>query len=118
MPAGALRESVTFQRQGTAGNDGRGNTLQAFANITGAVSIAAQLKPIRASEVVLTEGVQGRVLYEVVVRHTSVTAGIKVGDRMLNARTAATFNVKSPPTNRDMHNKYLTILVEAGGADG
>lgn len=118
MPAGALRESVTFQRPGTGAGDGAGNYGTAFANITDLVGLPAQLKPLRQGEVALAEGVQGRVLYEVTLRHTAAAAGIRVGDRMLDARTGVTFNVKSPPTNPDMKDKYVKVLVEQGGADG
>lgn len=118
MPGGALRESVTFQRR-AAGDDGRGNvTTGAWTDLAGAIAQAAQIKPVRQGEVALAEGVQGRVLFEVTVRNTAALVGIRVGDRMLNARSGASFNVKSPPTNPDMHNRYLKILVEAGGADG
>jgi head-tail adaptor len=119
MPAGQLREKVTFQRPGQGAGDGAGNYGTAFADITGAIGVHAQLKPIRAGEVVLAEGVQGRRLYEVIVRHTSTLAGITVGDRMVDTRDAArVFNVTAPPVNNDMRNKYLTILVELGGASG
>lgn len=118
MPAGALRESVTFQRLGAGAGDGAGNYGTAFANITDLIALPAQLKPLRQGEVVLAEGVQGRVLYEVTLRHTASAAGIKVGDRMVDARSGATFNVKSPPTNPDMRDKYVKVLVEQGGADG
>lgn len=118
MPAGALRESVTFQRPGAGAGDGAGNYATAFANLTDLVAVPAQVKPIRQGEVALAEGVQGRVLFEVTLRHTAATAGIRVGDRMVDARSGATFNVKSPPTNPDMHRKYIKVMVEQGGADG
>lgn len=118
MPAGALRESVTFQRAGAGAGTTLRNQLSAFADIADLVAIPAQIKPMRQSEVVLAEGVKGRVLSEVTIRHTAAAAGIRVGDRMLDARSGATFNVKSPPTNPDMHRRYLKILVEQGGADG
>jgi head-tail adaptor len=118
MPAGQLREKVTFQRQAQGVGDGAGNYGTAFANITDAVGVPAEIRPARQGEVVLAEGVQGRRLYEVKVRHTSVLAGIKATDRMLDARDGRTFNVTAPPVNNDMHNRFLTILVELGGASG
>jgi hypothetical protein len=119
MPAGALREKVTFQRQGQDAGDGAGNFGTTFADITGAKNIAAELKPLKQGEVVLSEGVQGRRLYEVKVRHTRILADITVADRMIDARDATRiFNVKAPPVNNDMHNRWLTILVEIGGASG
>lgn len=118
MAAGPLRERVTFQRQGVGVGDGGGNFLEEFADIVGAVSVSAQIRPTKAREVVSGEGVQGRASAEVVVRYTAVLAGIDVGDRMLDARSGATYNVKSPAVNQDQHKRYLTIVVERGGADG
>lgn len=118
MTAGQLRESVTFQRQPAGAGDGRGNARGGFANITNAVALPAEIKPVRQGEVTLAAGVEGRVLYEVTLRHTSVTADLRVGDRMIDARTSAVFNVKSPSTNPDMRNRYVKVLVEKGGANG
>lgn len=119
MPAaGALRESVTFQRQGSGAGDGMGNKLTAFADIANAVGIQADLTPLRFGETVISEGVQGRRLYRVTVRYTSVLAGIRVNDRMIDARAGTVFNVKSPPVNPDKKRKYLEIQVETGGASG
>lgn len=118
MPAGALRESVTFQRQAAGADDGMGNTLQAFANLADAVNIPAELTPLRFGEVVLAEGVQGRRLYRVYVRYTDVLAGLRVNDRMVDDRSGVIFNVKSPPVNPDKKRKYLELQVETGGASG
>jgi len=116
--AGQLRESVTFQRQGVGALNSHGNKGQAWANIASLIAIAAQLKPLRANEQVNAQGVTGLAVYEVLVRHTAAAAGVRVGDRMVDARSGVMYNVKSPPTNQDMHRKYLKILVEWGGADG
>ena len=118
MPAGALRESVTFQRQSVGVDDGMGNKRLAFANIADAVAIPADLTPLRQGETVISEGVQGRRLYRVVVRYTDVLAGVGVNDRMIDARAGTIFNVKSPAVNPDKKRKYLDILVETGGANG
>jgi SPP1 family predicted phage head-tail adaptor len=120
MPAGAgsLRERVTFQRR-AAGDDGAGNTTTgAWTDISGATSIAARLKPLKQSEAVLADGVQGRSSFEVTIRLTAAGQGITVGDRMKDERSGRTFNVKSPPQNPDERGRFLRILVETGGADG
>jgi hypothetical protein len=119
MPGGgALRESVTFQRQGTGAGDGMGNKLTAFADITDAVAIPAELTPLRYGEVVLKEGIQGRRLYRVRMRWTATLAALRVNDRMLDARAGTLYNVKSPPVNPDQQRKYLEVQVERGGASG
>lgn len=119
MRAGALRERVTFQRRAD-GADGFANaTTGPWTDVPDCVSVAAEVKPMKQAEVVLSEGVQGRVLYQVSMRQTAALAGIRVGDRMIDARDVTrTFNVKAPPMNPDMHARGLQILVEAGGVDG
>lgn len=118
MPAGALREKVTFQRQAVGAGDGMGNLLDDFADIPDAIGIHAQLTPLRHGEAVLAEGIQGRRVFRVIVRYTNVLAGITVNDRMVDARSGALFNIKAPPVNYDRKRKYLDILVEQGGASG
>ncbi len=118
MRAGNLRERVTFQRR-AAGDDGFGNaTTGVWTDISGCVSVAAELKPMRQAEVVLSEGVQGRILYQLTVRSTPALAGVTTGDRAVNVRTTQTYNVKGPPMNPDQRGRGLQFLVELGGADG
>lgn len=120
MPAGAgsLRERVTFQRR-AAGDDGMGNsTTGPWTDLAGATAIAARLKPLKQSEAVIAEGVQGRSSFEVTIRATSAGEAITVGDRLKDTRSDRTFNVKSPPQNPDERGRFLRIIVEAGGADG
>lgn len=118
MRAGNLRERVTFQRL-AAGDDGFGNaTTGAWTDIADCVSVAAQIQPMRQAEVVLSQGVQGRILHQVIVRSTSALAGVKTGDRAVNVRSGRTYNVKGPPMNPDQRGRALQFLVEEGGADG
>jgi head-tail adaptor len=117
--AGRLRESVTFQRQAAGAGDGMGNVLAAFADITGATGIPADITPLRHGETVLAEGVQGRRVFRVIVRYTNTLAAISVNDRMVDARDASrVFNIKAPPVNYDRKRQMLDILVEQGGANG
>ena len=118
MRAGELREKVTFQRSSDGVGDGAGNYGTAFANIPGAVKISADLAPVRSEERILAEGVQGRVLYDVVMRYSEILAGITVGDIMIDERTGRRFNVKAPPINPDKRRRRLKISVEYGGANG
>lgn len=119
MPAGQLRERVTFRRQVADAGDGAGNYGSAFSDITGATRIHAGLTPLSQAEVVLSQGVSGRQVFEVIVRYSATLAAITVGDKMVDARDATrTFNVKSPPMNVDKHRRYLKLIVEQGGADG
>lgn len=117
MGAGQLRERVTFQRQATGAGDGAGNFGEDFADLAGATSCAAEINPLNGSEISISEGIQGRAVYEVRIRYTAERAAIKVDDRMIDARDPTRiFNVKSPPRNTDQRRKYLKLLVELGGA--
>lgn len=119
MGAGQLRDKVTFQRQAAGVGDGAGNYGTAFAAIAGATAIAASIQAPRGSEGVSIAGVQGRVAFNVVIRYTTAGAGITVNDRMIDARDPTKiYNVKTPAVNLDGRRKYLTIVVELGGAAG
>lgn len=119
MSAGQLRERVTFKRLGAGGGDGAGNAGTAFANIANAVGVPADLSPIKSAEVVIGQGIEGRRIYEVTVRYSTALMGVDVQDRMIDARDATrVFNVIAPPLNKDKRRKYLTLMVEQGGASG
>lgn len=118
MRAGNLRERLTFQRR-AAGDDGFGNTTTgAWMDIAGCVSVPAEIRPMRQTEAVLSQGVQGRILHQVAVRSTAALAGVGTGDRAVNVRTGRTYNIKGPPMNPDQRGRGLQFLVEEGGADG
>lgn len=117
MGGGQLRSRVTFQRLGTGAGDGAGNYGEDFVAIAGAKDVAAQINPKAGREALVPEGIQGRRTFEVTIRYTETRAGIRVDDRMIDARDpSAIYNVTAPPINVDMHRKYLKILVELGGA--
>lgn len=117
--AGRLRESVTFQRQAAGAGTTLRNQQTGFADITGAIGVPAEIIPLRHGEAVLAEGIQGRRVFKVRLRHTTTLAGITVGDRMVDARDSSrVFNIKAPPINPDQKLGMLEILVEQGGASG
>lgn len=118
MRAGLLRESVTFQRQAAGAGDGMGNQLTAFADLTDALNVPAAFTVLKYGETVIAEGIQGRTICRVTVRYTTVLAGLKVNDRMVDDRAGTVYNVKSPPVNPDRKRQMLELLVETGGASG
>lgn len=119
MSAGLLRDRVTFQRQGLGVGDGAGNFGSGFADLANCVGVSADLKPLRSSEVVLAEGIQGRRLFEVTLRYSRALSAIGVGDVMVDHRDPSRrFNVKAPALNTDGKARFLQVLVEQGGADG
>ena len=79
--------------------------------------IWAEVKPLRGGEEVLASKLQGRAIYELLVRSSSETRTITVGDRAIKERTGEAFNIRSVE-NRDMRNKFLTITCETGTATG
>lgn len=119
MAAGPLRELITVQRAGATVDQYRNAQSGDWADVTGMVSIPAQIRPMRGSEFVGGEGIEPRALYEIRIRHTSVLAGIRITDRIIDARDATrTFNIKSPPMDYSERGRWLRFTVEAGGADG
>lgn len=119
MRAGELRERVTFKRMTQNAGDGRGNFGESLVDIPGATRISADIAPVRATEVVLAQGVQGLTLFDVVVRWSPELEAITVGDIMVDARRPArAYNVKAPPINPDKRRRRLKIMVELGGANG
>jgi len=114
MAAARLRHSVRFERRATD-PDEFGNDMGDWQPRIS--PIWAEVKPLRGGEEVLSAKLQGRAIYELLVRSSSETRTINVGDRAINARTGEAFNIRSVE-NRDMRNKFLTLTCETGTATG
>lgn len=119
MAAGQLRELITVQRAGDT-KDQYGNAQTgAWAAVTGLEDVPAQVRPARGQERVGAEGITATAMFEIRLRWTAAAAGIRINDRIIDARDASrVFNVKAPPLNYDQRTRFITIMAEAGGADG
>jgi len=119
MRAAALRESIYIERRGKQGDDGYGNVVEGWARFTptGDGTLPAKIVPKRGSEELIAARATGVAIYEITVRYSTLTQGITEGDRVVNARTGQTYNIKWPD-NLDMRKRYMVMLCEAGGPDG
>ena len=119
MRAAVLRESVYIERRGEQGDDGYGNVVEGWIRFTptGNSTLPARIVPKRGSEELIAARATGLAIYEITVRHSSSTAGITAGDRVVNARTGQTYNIKWLE-NLDMRKRYMVMVCEAGGPDG
>lgn len=119
MAAGPLRELITVQRAGDT-KDNYGNPQTgAWAAVADLEGVPAQIRPSRGAEQVGPDGIEGRGIFEIRMRWTSAAAGIRISDRIVDARDASrVFNIKAPPLNYDQRGRFITIMAEQGGADG
>jgi head-tail adaptor len=119
MPgAGTLRERLTFQRRAVVPNVD-GETLGDWRDVA---TVAARISPIAPRrgnpETVLAARLQGIVLYEVVVRSSTVLRTVTTDCRAIDVRRPGrAFNVRSI-VNVDENDRFLTMLCEEGVADG
>lgn len=120
MPSsGKLRERCYFQARATA-DDGAGGTFGPWAPLFG--SRACRLAPRTASgataEVVIAQRLQGINLFDLWVRYDSQTNTVTTDHRAVDARDPSRcFNIRAI-TNVDEKRRWLTMVVEAGVADG
>lgn len=118
MRAGTLREAIYIERRGQNGNDGYGNIVEGWVRFTPSVgkTLRAQIKPLRGNEQLIAARATGVSLYEVKVRHSSLTSGINTGDRVVDARSGVAYNIKA--ADPDERGRYLLMMVEKGGPTG
>jgi head-tail adaptor len=113
--AGDLRDRVRFERRLTV-RDEDGNAVDDWAVLGSDRS--ASLLPTRGGETVQAGRVQGRGLFDLWVRHDSLTSTITPGDRAVNVRTDTPFNIKWGPEDMDGRRQWLLFQIEDGGASG
>lgn len=114
MRAGRLAERVRFERRAST-DDGFGNHEGAWETLVSAV--AAEIRPVSGKEEVLAERLSGVTAFEIRVRASTDTLGVDVGDRAVNQRSGATFNIRSI-TNPDQRGRELLMTCTEGDADG
>jgi head-tail adaptor len=118
MSAGRLNRRVTIERRGTTPDD-YGNVQSGWSALV--TSEPAEIRPIRtssaAAETVDAASIVAVGLVEVLIRYSSATAAIRTTDRLKNARTGETFNIRAIE-QPDMRGKYLRLVCQAGVSDG
>lgn len=112
---GALRAKLTFQSRGDV-TDGWGGTVPGGA-FTDQFTVSAALRPLRGSEAVMAARLQGQQPYVVTVRQSALTRQITSNWRAVDANNPSrVFAITAPPTDPDMKNAWLEILVTEGEA--
>lgn len=128
--AGELRERVRFERRRENGDDGYGNVQYEWQRIAGPMT--ARIKPARGGEQVLADRLSGVEVFEIIVRWFSKTritdpgypplpkgtiegGPLDPGDRCVNERSGAIYNIRSI-TNPDEQHEFLSIIAQSGMA--
>jgi len=118
MRAGTLRDAIYIERRGVSGDDGYGNVVEDWARFSPPTgNLAANIIAIRGNEQLIAARTTGVVMYEIKVRYSSLTVGINAGDRVVNARTGETYNIKAS-IDPEGRKRRIVLTCETGGPDG
>ena len=112
MAAGQLREKVAFDRRSQE-EDGFGNFRTTWSGLVPA--IAARIQPLRGSEEVQAQRLQGVQPYLVKVRRCAATLGVKTSDRVRNLRTGAVYDIRT--VTPDEAREYVDLICVEGSPD-
>jgi SPP1 family predicted phage head-tail adaptor len=111
--AGDLRESILIQTE-TKAPDGRGGSTSTWSQKIAAMP--ARITPMmRGGETVIAAALTSVATYEIWVRCNSDTDTIAPADRVVNARTGLTYNIRLI-SNPDEHRRFYCILCQTGTA--
>lgn len=111
MPAGELREKVTFGERAYL-SDGYGGQIGDFAD---QFTVAARIRPMKGGEDVLASRLTGIQPVIITVRYSSDTRQIAPDWSARDARTGTIYAIKSI-MNTDERKRYLDILATSGEA--
>lgn len=114
MPAGELRERVRFERRKQTGDDGYGNVQYAWLKVAG--PMGARIEPGGGNaESVLADQLAAIGTYKITVHWSNETSGLDEGDRVIDERSGAIFNIRSV-TNPDERRRFLSVIADRGAA--
>lgn len=112
--AGQLRERIRFERRKTIPDDTYGNVREVWERIGRAF---ARIEPMRGSETVLAQALEGVGLYRITVRYCSLTAALLTSDRAVNERTGQEYGLMTIE-NPDEHRAYIRMFAQTNVATG
>lgn len=112
MSAGELREKITFFSQSAEDND-LGTIAGAWV---GQFTVAARIQPLRGSEPIIAQRLQGVQPVVIKVRSSSDTRQITTAWKATNARTGVEYNIRA--VTPDERRQYIDFLAESGIALG
>jgi hypothetical protein len=111
---GALRESLHFQKRGTAG-DGFGNNVPGQGPWVTQFTVAASMQPLRGTESVMAARLNGKQPYVVAVRHNDAMRGVTPAWRCVDQRnTNRVFDIASPLADPDGKRQWLEFIAIEG----
>lgn len=115
MPAGELRESVTFQQRIDMFDD-YGNTVVDFVD---KFTTSARIQPHKGigNEAVAAARLTGTQPMIIRVRQSSQTIQVNTDWRIIDRRSSVPYNIESI-ANMDEKNAYLDMLCISGTATG
>lgn len=117
MKASKLRNRIKFQTRTTPTNDGYGNTVGGWADITGLTAVPARIAPISGDESVIQSKLQGTGICEITVRASAASFGVKTDDAIEDLTDGTRYNIRHI-ANKDERRRYLTFTCEYGVNDG
>lgn len=114
VPAGALRDRVTFRRRAA---DTSGERLGDW-EVDTAFDMAARLAWIRGGEQTLQGRLQGVQPFVATVRTCAATRALDNGWSLLNARTGEAFNIQAIEPTKGAERAFLDVLATRDGSSG
>lgn len=114
---GALRERMEFQERQSA-DDGWGNPVPGAGSWVTQFTADAAFRPLRGSEQVMADRLNGVQPYIVTIRSHAASKKITAGWRLKDVRSSRVFAVASPIADPDGKNQWLEFLIREGTHDG
>lgn len=113
MSSGSLRKRIAFDRRAQADD--------AYGNVEGAWEqqciLWARVTPLKGTETVVAERLQGSQPVVIRVRFSRQAAAISHGWRARDSHSGQTYNITAA-ANMDERRQFIDLLAVAGGADG
>lgn len=110
MPAGELRERVTFEKRASA-DDGYGNTQGAWA---AQFSVSARIRMLRGTETVMAQRLSGVQPVVVTVYSETRTRALTPDWRLVDARVGTVYNIRT--VTPDERKVFIDLLCDSGVA--
>ncbi|MGV3649845.1 MAG: head-tail adaptor protein [Devosia sp.] len=111
---GALRETLHFQRRGSAA-DGMGKTIAGAGAFETVFTVRGALTPLRGGETALAARLEGQQPFGVTVRQTAQTRQVTTAWQIVDAHDASRiFAIIAAPVDPDGRRMWHEILATQG----
>lgn len=112
--AGSLRYLLEFQKR-TDGDDGYGGAIPGTGPFATVFTASASLTPLRGSEPVMADRLQGVRPYVCRIRNSNAARAITTAWQVVD-RNGTIYQVKEPPADPDGKRAWLEFIVSVGSA--